>query len=161
MFVEAHLTLPLPLSTALAALDRAMADGGLVAQSQKAYDEGIGYLMRVGPRSGRGIRKQVFVKLLPSRLVNGTTVVPLRWEATGAAGRMFPSLDANLGITAAGDNSSIISMLGRYEPPLGAMGTAIDRTLLSGTAQATAEALLREVADKLGELAADRAGVAG
>jgi hypothetical protein len=154
MFVEAHLTLPLPLPAAQAALERALADGGLVAESQSAYDEGLGYLMRVGPRAGRGLRKQVLVKMLPSRVVGQTTVVPLRWEATGATGRLFPSLDANLGLTSAGDTTTVISLHGRYDPPMGAFGVGIDRALLSGTATATAEALLREVADRLQSLTA-------
>lgn len=154
MFVEAHLPLPIPLSAARAALDRALADGGLVAESQSAYDEGLGYLMRVGPRPGRGLRKQVLVKLLPARVVGETTVVPLRWEATGATGRLFPSLDANLGLTAAGDTTTVISLHGRYAPPLGAVGATIDRALLSGTATATAEALLRQVAERLRGLTA-------
>jgi hypothetical protein len=161
MFVEAHLPLPLPLSDAQAALERALAEGGLVAQSQKAHDEGLAYLMRVGPRAGRGARKQVLVRLLPTRVVGQTTVVPMRWEATGATGRLFPSLDANLGLTAAGDLTTVLSVHGRYEPPLGAMGSTIDRTLLSGTANATAEALLREVGDHLCEVAANRTAVPG
>lgn len=152
MFVEAHLPLPLPLATAQAALDRALADGGLVADSQLAFDEGLGYLIRVGPRAGRGVRKRVLVRLLPARLVGQTTVVPLRWEATGATGRLFPSLDANLGLTAAGDLTTVISLHGRYEPPLGAVGATIDRTVLSGTASATAEALLREMVHRLCEV---------
>ena len=154
MFVEAHLPLPMPLAAARVALERALADGGLIAESQHAYDEGLIYLMSVGPRV-RGPHKRVLVKLLPSRLVGSTTVVPLRWEATGATGRLFPSLDANLGLTAAGDLTTVVSLYGRYEPPLGQVGASLDRTLLSGTATATAEALLRQVVDRLQALAAD------
>lgn len=155
MFVEAHLPLPLPLADAQASLQQALAEGGLITQSHKAHDEGLAYLMHVGPRAGRGARKQVLVKLLPTRVVGKTTVLPMRWEATGATGRLFPSLDANLGLTAAGDLTTVLSLHGRYEPPLGAMGSTIDRTLLSGTANATAEALLREVGERLRELAAN------
>jgi hypothetical protein len=153
VFVEAHVTLPMPLDAARAALDRALSDGGLVSESQRAYDEGLGYLMRVGPRPGRGVRKQVLVKLLPARLVGHTTVVPLRWEATGATGRLFPSLDANLGLTAAGDMTTVVSLQGRYEPPFGGLGATLDRAVLSGTAGATADSLLRQVADRLRDLA--------
>jgi hypothetical protein len=153
MFVEAHLPVPMPLATAQDALGRALADGGLITESQHAYDEGLTYLMSVGPRV-RGLHKRVLVRLLPARLIGSTTVVPLRWEATGATGRLFPSLDANLGLTAAGDLTTVISLHGRYEPPLGAVGASLDRTLLSGTATATAEALLRQVVDRLRAIAA-------
>jgi hypothetical protein len=149
MFVEAHVVLPMPVEAARSALDGALSDGGLVAESQRAYEEGLGFFMRVGPRGANGLTKEVLVKLLPRRDVGSTTVVPMRWEATGSTGRLFPSLDANLGLTAAGDCTTVVSIQGRYEPPFGAVGATLDRAVMSRTATATAEALVREVVARL------------
>ncbi len=54
MFVEAELLVPLPLGVAKEALDGAVADGGLVAESRRAVQEGLVFLMPVGPRGSQG-----------------------------------------------------------------------------------------------------------
>lgn len=149
MFVEAHHPLPMPVSRARKALDRALADGGLVGESRRAYGEGMAYLMRVGPRPRSAVSKQVLVTLLPSRLVGSTVVVPMRWEATGPTGRLFPTLDANMGLTEAEDDSSLLSIIGRYAPPLGRLGLTLDQAVLSRAASRTAETLLSEIVAKL------------
>ena len=152
MFVETHGVVPLPLTTARAALDRALADGGLVEESRRAYAEGVAFLMRVGPRGAHGPAKQVLVQVLPSREVGSTVVVPLRWQATGSTGRLFPALDANLGLTEAGETATLLSIVGRYAPPLGRLGPVLDRAVMARAANGTAEALVREVVAKLRRL---------
>ncbi len=153
MFVQASAALPLGLAQARAALDRAIRDGGLVAESRRAHDEERAFLMRVGPLAHGRITKQVRVRVLPSREVGDQVVVPLRWEATGAAGRLFPTLDANLTLRADGDTTQV-SIVGSYAPPLGPVGPALDHAAMSGLATSTVNVLLREVTDKLLRLAA-------
>lgn len=152
MFVEAHRPVPMPVDRARAALDRALADGGLVGESRRAYGEGMAYLMRVGPRPRSAVSKQVLVTLLPSRAVGCTIVVPMRWEATGPTGRLFPAFDANLGLTEAGSDTSLLSIIGRYAPPLGPLGPPLDQAVMSRAARRTAETLLGEIVDKLRRL---------
>jgi hypothetical protein len=50
--------------------------------------------------------------------------VPLRWEATGAAGGLFPALDADLILTAEGQDKTLIALTGCYRPPLGRLGAS-------------------------------------
>ena len=45
-FVEAELAVPMPLAVAKEALDRGVADSGLVAESRRGVDEGLVFLMR-------------------------------------------------------------------------------------------------------------------
>lgn len=151
MFVEAHCAVPLSLARARAALDRALADGGLVAESSRAYEDGICYYMRVGPRGAGGLSKEVRVLVLPSRQVGENVVVPLRWEATGQTGRLCPSFDANLSLTS-GAAATTLSIVGRYDPPLGLVGRGLDRALLSRGAQMTADSLLAEIKTRLQQL---------
>jgi hypothetical protein len=154
VFVEVNVEIPLGLAEAGVALDRALNDGGLIAESQRAYEDGLTFLMRVGPHGARGLAaKQVRVRVLPVREVGTALTAPLRWEATGPAGRLFPTLDANLTLTEADRTTSVLTLIGAYTPPMGRLGPALDETLLSSVASRTFDALLREVADKLRALA--------
>jgi len=70
-------------------------------------------------------------------LRDDTVVLPLRWEATGAAGRLFPVLDADLVLTGDGGERSTLALTGAYRPPLGGVGAVLDRALLNRAAAAT------------------------
>jgi hypothetical protein len=97
MFVKADLTVGMPLSAAKEALEQALADGGLVAESRRAVADGLVFVMSVGPRGSQVLAREVVVRLLAGHDVDQRFLVPLRWEATGPGGRMFPALDADLG----------------------------------------------------------------
>jgi hypothetical protein len=92
------------------------------------------------------------------------TVIPLRWEAAGAAG-LFPALEADLEIAPLGPSRTQVAMSARYVPPLGAVGRAIDRAVLFRVAEATLKDFLDHVADALeaqaegGDPAASAGGV--
>lgn len=149
VFVESEVSVVLPFQVAKEALDHALADGGLVAESRRAVDDGLVFLMPVGPRGSHGPAREVVVRLLAGRPVGDSFVVPLRWEARGPTGRLFPALDANLELTATDPDASRLSIIGRYEPPLGRLGATIDRAGMSKVVSATMTALLGEVATRL------------
>ena len=153
MFVDAELAIALSFDVAKQALSRALADGGLVAESRRAVDDGLVFVVPVGPRGARWPAREVMVRMLPGRPVGESVVVPLRWEVTGHAGALFPVLDANLELAAVGATTSRLSVIGRYEPPLGRLGATIDRAGMSRVASATMAALLRELATQLGHWA--------
>jgi hypothetical protein len=151
MFVQADLPLRLSFDAAARALDRALADGGLVAESRRAMADGLEFVMPVGPRgSGHFPTREVVVRLLPARWHGQRLLVDLRWETTGPGGRLFPALDAILEL-AAGDEPDLsrLSIIGRYEPPLAAVGQTVDAMVMSKVATATMTAMLREVAIQL------------
>jgi hypothetical protein len=143
VFVEASIPLPLPLDRAKVALQRAIANGGLVDESHRAFAEGMAVLRSVGPR---GVAKQVRVTLLACRELDGTTIVPLHWEATGPAGHIFPVLNANLCLRSADPVTTVLLVIGQYSPPLGRFGEMLDRVVMGGAGRATAKALVRELA---------------
>ena len=153
VFVEAQSPLSLPFSAVHAALDAALADGGLTEESRRAAEKGASFLMRVGPGGSRGFAKQVLVEVLPFDYVGRKVVLPLRWRPTGPAGRLFPSLEANLTISEVDGIGSLVSIVASYEPPLDAVGAGLDRILLSRAAGATLTALLREIVTKLNSTA--------
>ena len=153
MFVESSFPVALPLADARAALVSALAGDGLVDESSRAYAEGLRGLRQVG---AHGLSKRVEVKTLPARTVDETTIMPIRWEATGVAGQLFPALDADLCLTAVNEVTCLLSIVGRYAPPLGGIGQVIDRTVLSGTAQSSVDAFLRELSGTIRKIAMAR-----
>ena len=90
--------------------------------------------------------KTVEIQSVPAYQRGSTTVVPLRWVATGALGGAFPVLDANLELTAEGSGTELL-VVGSYRPPFGAIGAAIDRLVLHGVAQATVRRFAAQLAD--------------
>ena len=94
--------------------------------------------------------------------------MPLRWEATGTTGELFPVLDADLTLTGDGGDQTRIRLDGSYRPPFGRTGEALDRAVLGRLAAGTIESLVESVADAVADPARGRSptksrppGVAG
>jgi hypothetical protein len=151
VFVQAEVPLDLPLEAAKQALGRAVGDGGLIAESRRAVDEGLSFVMPVGPRGSLRPSKKVLVRLLPGRDVADRYVVPLRWEVMGSGGWFFPVFDGDLALAPRAE-LTVLSIVGSYDPPLGAVGGTLDRAVMSKVATRTMKVLLGEVADRLLQL---------
>jgi hypothetical protein len=124
------------------------AAGWLSGPSEQAYADGLAGLIRVGPSGAvLGASKLVRVQLLEPVPRDDMVVLPLRWEASGAAGRVFPVLDANLVLTPGGEGAATLTLTGAYRPPLGRLGEVLDRALLNRAAAATIRSLLARIAD--------------
>lgn len=149
VFVKRGLQIDMSFDAACGALEYAIRDGGLVAESRKAVDDGLVFLMPVGPLGTRGPVKEVLVRLLPMRRAEGRATVPMRWEVARSGERVFPSLDADLELFETGPGESKLSIIGRYEPPLGRWGATLDRVVMSKVATATMTALLKEISAQL------------
>ncbi len=128
-----------------------LAHGGWVsAASEGAYDDGLAGLIRVGPVGDvPGISKLVRVRFREPVTRDDTAVLTLRWEATGYRGGLFPALDADVTLTAAGEQATRLTLAGAYRPPLAALGAGLDRAILHRVATATIRSLLGRVADAL------------
>jgi hypothetical protein len=87
------------------------------------------------------------------------TVIPLGWSASGPAG-VFPALDADLEIAPLEDGRCQLAISARYEPPLGAVGRAIDRAVLARVAEATVKDFLDRVRDSIARRLAGVSAVA-
>lgn len=150
MFASHEVTLSMGFARARARLAVLGNGAWLSGPSARAYADGLDGLIRVGPFGAvLGASKLVRVQLLEPVPRDDTVVLPLRWEATGAAGRLFPVLDANLVLTPSGEERSTLTLTGAYRPPLGSVGAALDRALLNRAAAATVRSLLSQVADSM------------
>jgi hypothetical protein len=155
MFVTQELTVGIGARAAQGRLTNLIHGAWLTEASAAAYDGALTGLLRVGP-PGLAAAKLVRVSLLDPVYRGDVMTVGLRWEATGAAGSLFPVLDANISIfpgqhegTAGGNQSARLALTGSYRPPLGHLGAALDQVVLHRVATATILALLQDVAAAL------------
>ena len=152
MFVHAELRVDVGFQAASARLATLAHDGWLTQASADAYDSGMTGLARVGPRGDvRGMSKLVRVYARDVAARDDKAVLTLRWEATGASGALFPALDADITLTPAGADRSLLTLDGAYRPPLAALGTSLDRAILHRVATPTARSLLSQIAESISE----------
>ena len=155
MFADQAVTLDLDFPTARDQFLLLTHGNRLDTMSQDAYADGLAGQIRVGPLGGvLGMSKLVRVRLLDPVRHDESVLVPLRWEATGLMGRLFPVLDANLMLGKDDQGRGILRIVGVYRPPLGGLGQELDQIVLRRVASATIRSLLRRIA----VLLADRAG---
>lgn len=149
MFVTDETVVPAESGLLWAGLTNLAETGELGRASQAAYRQGRAQL-GVGPLGDRpALSKLVAVRFLAPLEHAGTPTLPLRWEATGPAGELFPVLDANLIAVPEGPEKTRLVLTGSYRPPLGRFGASLDKATLNRAAHATLRALLSRLADVL------------
>jgi hypothetical protein len=152
MFVHAELSVGAGFQAAAAKLADLAHDGWLTQASADVYDSAMTGLARVGPRGDvRGMSKLVRVYARDVHALDHKAVLTLRWEATGASGTLFPALDADITLTPAGPDRSLLTMDGVYRPPLASLGAGLDRAVLHRIATPTARSLLSQIAESISE----------
>ena len=150
MFASHEVVLGMSFAQSRARLAMLGRGGWLSGPSERAYAEGLDALTGTGPSGAvLGASRLVRVQLLELLPREDSLVLPLRWEATGAAGRLFPVLDADLTLSPGGEQRSTLTLTGAYRPPLGRADAAPDRVLLGRAAAATVRSLLTQVAASL------------
>lgn len=124
--------------------DRILAEDGewLVPLAAAAISEGEALRLRIGPliafpTLGKTVTLQVGEPLRRDEV----TVVPLTWRATTAPG-LFPMMSADLEISPLDAELTQLTLRGRYEPPLGAVGRRLDRLLMHRIAEASVRSFL-------------------
>ena len=119
----------------------------LTRASHRAWGEG---LARVGPARGiPGLSKLVHVQIRDPVQRDGIATLTLRWQATGAAGGLFPVLDADITVIPDGEQTVLIGIDGVYRPPGGAVGVSLDKAILHRVATATVHSFLKRIADAI------------
>jgi hypothetical protein len=152
MFARQEVVLDLDFQIARARLAGLMRGDWLDSVSQDAYAEGTSGQLRVGP-FGRvpGMSKLVEVRLLEPLPHDDIVIVPMRWEATGRMGRLFPVLDANLTLTGTEGGRTVLGLAGVYRPPLDGVGEELDQLVLHRVATATVRSLLTRISGVLAD----------
>jgi hypothetical protein len=138
MFVREEARLPVRFAIACTALARLAWGDRLLDASQGAYGGAVSGLAKVGPPGPwPDSSKLVMVHVGDVTASGNEARMPLRWEATGLGNGLFPALDADVSVTPAEDQTTILTLTGVYRPPLGRLGAMLDRAVLSRVAAAT------------------------
>lgn len=152
MFVREEAQLPVSFAIACTALARLARGGRLLDASQGAYGDGLSGLAKVGPPgTWPDLSKLVMIHVGDVAASANEARLPLRWEATGPGNGLFPALDADVAVTPAGDQATVLTLTGVYRPPLGRLGAMLDRAVLSRVAAAT----IRDFVGRLAQAIAD------
>ena len=155
MFVRYYLEIAAPFEDVEAALldDPETWVPGLL---RDAEDRGQRLLAEIGfVVDARRIDKEVEIEIgRPYRAPSvrpyrpSPTLLPMDWRATGPQG-LFPHLEADIEVAPLGAERTHLSISGRYEPPMGALGRMLDRTLLHRVAEATVKDFLDRVGERI------------
>ena len=146
MFLGAEIRLDVGFNAAQARMAN-LARGGLLRRaSDDAYDElGTG-LARVGPLGAApGLSRLVAVRFRDLAIHEDFAIGAMRWEVIGPGGALFPALDADIKLTPAGEDATMLTVAGVYRPPLGGLGAGLDRAIMHRVAQATIRAFTNHI----------------
>ena len=163
MFVAHDVLLDVAFDVAQPRLVSLASSRAFVDASRAAYLEGLTSLIRAGPDGpGPGgaepTARLARVRFLPPVERADTTTVGVRWEASGLSAGLFPVLDADITLAAAGEQTTTLTVSGVYRPAteaaalLGAPvldGVAADQSLAAPPADVAVRALLRYAAGHL------------
>jgi hypothetical protein len=149
VFASAQQVIGVPLSAAQVRLGRLLYGGWLSKASDEAYRHSADDLLRVGPFGDTpGTSRLVRVRFTDPAYRDDELRIGLRWEAVGVAGGLFPALDADISLSADGEGTRV-GLTGTYRPPLGALGTGLDRLVLRNVAAATIAAFLNRLSSAI------------
>lgn len=145
MLIQDFIEVPAPYSVVAAALTED-AHSVLAASAVAAYREGEHMSVRLMPwRAHPAISAPVDIDVgTPYQRADGL-VLPIHWWASRARS-LFPRLEADLVAAPLGQAATIVSLMGRYDPPLAAVGRGLDRILLHRVAESSVRSLLTGVA---------------
>ena len=121
MFIGAEIRLEVGFSAAEARLANLAHGGQLRRASESAHNWGADQA-QIGPLDAPGMSRLVKVHVRHLVTHEDSAVWALRWEATGATGALLPILDADIVLTQAGEQATVLAVSGAYRPPLGSLG---------------------------------------
>jgi hypothetical protein len=162
VFLSQEVTLPISFAAARTRLLCLTRDGSLGRASGEAFTAGRGDALGYGPFGDvPGASSLVRVQFAEPAPRRDLLVLPLRWEAMGPSGRLFPVLDADITLLplagrpvtapamAAISGETRLVLAGSYRPPSDGLGIMVGTEHLQHVAAATICSLLHKIADAI------------
>ncbi len=136
MFIGAEVQLELGFDAVQARLANLVRGGLLPRVSGGAYDDWQACLAQIGPWV-TALDMCRLVRVLVRDMVTNADCATwtMRWEVTGPGGSLFPALDADIKLTPAGVNATMLAVRAVYRPPLGVLGIGLDRAVMRQAAE--------------------------
>jgi hypothetical protein len=144
VFVGDHILMDVCLDSARRQLERLARDGVLLSASEHAYGEGITGLVETAGLAA-GMSRLVGVRPGDLMETGGCARLWLRWEAIGSDGTLFAALDADLTLSPAGENTTLLTLAGVYRLPEHA-GAGLDPGIVRCFAAVTIDSFIARLA---------------
>ena len=144
VFVSDHILMDVCLDSATHQLGRLARDGVLLSASEYAYGAGINGLVEAAGLAA-GMSRLVGVWPGDLKETKGCARLWLRWEAIGSDGTLFPALDADLTLSPAGENTTVLTLAGVYRLPEHA-GAGLDPGIVRCFAAVTIDSFIARLA---------------
>ncbi len=148
MFLKSYVEIPVAFDTVQAAI---LQEPGtwLDGLAMEAEREGERLLVEVGLEVGRRpLRRTAELVLGEPQISQVVTSLPLRLRVHGSQ-RLLPSFQGSLDAAWLGPSRTQLALSLQYDPPLGMVGKAMDRTLLHRVAETAAHSFLELAAQRL------------
>jgi hypothetical protein len=144
VFVGDQVLVDVGFDAARCQLRRLATDGVLLAASEYAYGVGIAGLVEAAAPAAALPRLS---GMEPGVLVErgGCARLWLRWQAIGPDGSLFPALDADLTLTPAGQETTVLAVAGVYRLP-GQVGSGLDPDIVRCFAAVTIRSFIARLA---------------
>ncbi len=152
MFISAEIRLDVGFNVARAKLAD-MARGGLLGRaSGGVYDEWQAGLARVGPYGTMlGISRLARVRVRDMVVQGDSAMWAMRWEVVGRRGELVPALDADIKLTPAGEDATLLAVSGICRPPLAGLAAGLDPAVMHQVVQATIQAFTNHIATDIAD----------
>ena len=144
VIVQARVVTAAPLMLVCARILRCLGSHDLDAVAAAAVASTHARLIRAGVA---GITKQVAVQALEPIYGPQRVEIPIRWVATGVAGQLFPSLDANLELHQSPGDDTELTLVGSYRAPFGRAGAMVDHWVMHRVAERTLSSFLTTIVE--------------
>jgi hypothetical protein len=148
MFIGDRVLLNIGFAAARARLGNLAGGGLLLRASEHAYSETI---IGLADATGSVASSSQLAGVRPADITEtaGVAQLPVYWEATTGAGTLFPALDADLTLTPAGDQTTVLALTGVFRPPPGLADAGLDQEIVSWFAAAALRVFLARLAAAL------------
>ncbi len=152
MFIGTEIRLDTDFNAARAKLTNLARSGLLGRASGGAYDEWQAGLARVGPRGTMlGMSRLARVRVRDVVTHGESASWAMRWEVADRRGALVPALDADIKLTPAGQDATLLTVSGICRPPLAGLAAGLDPAVMHQVAQATIQAFTNHIATDIAD----------
>ncbi len=117
--------------------------------AESAYREGEELRANISVGSGPAtVAKTVRMRVGDPVVGRAETTVPIVWEATGPTA-LFPIMEGNLIMAGVGPEYTQLAFRGTYEPPMGALGRALDKVVMHRLAESSVKGFVDRISEAL------------
>ena len=144
IFAGHHVVLDVSFGTGQARLGILARDGVLLRACHAAYSQGIAGLAQAAGPAARS--RLAAVRLVGLADTDHCARLALRWQALAADGTVFPALEADLVLSPAGEQITLLAVAGTYRLQPGRAGTGLDQAMVRRCATTTIRSFMARIA---------------